>query len=346
MSEQSESIAEDTNSVEKLSFEELVTLRTQARTPAEEDEQEEATEDEPEEEAEQSEETDEDFEEDESSEETEEEEPQGIDLESLTPDEIKQLAAKGKSRLLQRFGELTAKNKALEEKLASQAEAKPLPRTVTDIPEPFAKLKTLAEVQAKREELEKVAEDTDRILDEYEHYSPEDVIVVSGHEYTKAQIKLARRNAQQGLLKFLPAQEAEIGKAEHRKVQGEQFDAAIPLQIPEMADEESELFKQFVAMRDDPLTEKVRQSVPELSPQFNWLLAHAANSILKSKKPVRQPVAVTPRPKVTGAPFGTGAAKSRGDSNKEKVKKAASEYEATGSEEALIAARAARHANR
>lgn len=346
MSEKSESIAGDTNPVESMSFEALVAQRTQARTFTEEPELEESNEDEPEDEAEESDETEGEIEDEESGEESEEQEPQSIDLESLTPEEIKQLAAKGKSRLLQRFGELTAKNKALEEKLASQAEAKPLPKSIPQSENPFSTLKTVAEIQAKREELEKVADDTDRILDEYEHFGPDDLITVSGHEYTKAQIKTARRNAQQGLLKFLPAQEAEIERASQRKVHQEQFDAAIPLQIPEMADEDSELFQQFKAMRDDPLTEKVRQSVPELSPQFNWLLAHAANSILKSKTPVRKPAAVTPRPKVTGTPFGAGAAKSGSEGNKDRVKRATAQFEESGSEEALIAARAARHANR
>ena len=248
MSEQSEPIAEGKKSVDNLSFDELVAQRTQARTFTEETELDEPTQDEPEEETEESEEPEDEFQEDESGEETEEQEPQSIDLESLTPDEIKQLAAKGKSRLLQRFGELTAKNKALEEKLASQADAKPLPKSIPKADNPFSTLKTVAEVQAKREELEKVADDTDRILDEYEHYGPEDIITVGGHEYTKAQIKTARRNSQQGLLKFLPAQEAEIERASQRKVHQEQFDAAIPLQIPEMADEDSELFKQFATM--------------------------------------------------------------------------------------------------
>jgi len=346
MSDQSEPSPEATNSDVPLSIEEaLIAKRTQAHSPQEEPEQEEQQEEsENETEEEQPEEEFEEETESETEQEPEAEQEQEIDLESLTPEQIQQLAKKGKSRLLQRIGELTAKNKALEEQ-ANRADAKPLPKAIPASENPFRDLKTIAEVQAKIDELEKVAEDTDRILDDHEDYGSDDVIKVGSKEYTKKEIKTANRNARNALVKFLPAQQAEIAKADHRKAQEEIYNAAIPTDIPETADETSEtaiMFKGFIA---DPLVEQIRQHVPEIAPQLSWLLAHAARSINSKPKPkIATPApGEKPKPKVAGNPVPAGAARSGGLPAGKKLEQARKTFEETGSEEALVAARIARN---
>lgn len=324
--------------VSNMSIEELIARRTQEFSPQEETETEEPEEepeptvtegDEPEEiEGEEEHEGDEETE-------TEGEETTEIDLESLTPEQIQAIAKKGKSRLLHRFGELTAQKKALEEKLAAQAEAKPFQKSIPVEDNPFRDLKTMDDIQAKFVELEKVAEDTDRILEDHEDYAADDIITVSGKEFTKKQIRLANRNARNAMAKFLPAQAAAIHRDAEMKAMEEQFNAAIPVEIPEAADEESVIGKQYKAMREDPLIEKVRQHIPELVPQLNFLLAHAARSLnLKTAAPKSAATTpgIIPRPKVSGSPVGVGAAKSKVTDGKRSVEQARKRYEETGSQ--------------
>ena len=143
----------------------------------------------------------------------EEEEEQEIDLLSLNPEQLQALAKKSRSRLLHRVGELTAQKKALEEKLSSQAESKPLP-VIPQEENPFRDIESVDGLKAKFEELEKVAQETDNILEEHEDYGAEDIIVVGDREFTKKEIRKANRNAREAMAKYLPAQHAELARRE------------------------------------------------------------------------------------------------------------------------------------
>lgn len=344
MIEQSTATAEAKESVSNMSFEELLAQRTENHSEVTETEGEESLTEEETEEVEETEtEETEEIEEPAEEEETEEEEPE-IDLLSLTPEQIQELAKKGKSRLLQRIGELTAQKKALEEKLTVQADTKPLPRPIPADENPFNDLKTVEQVQAKYAELEKVAEETDRLLEDHEDYAADDVITLGDKEFTKKEIRLANRNARNAMLKFLPAQHAEIQKSEQLKTLEKQYSAAIPQEIPEMADESSDLSQQFKAMMADPLIEQVKQRVPDLAPQIGYILAHAVRSISRQNTPKTSKPAtvITPKAKVPGTPFGAGAAKSGAKTARQGIEQSLQQFEKTGREEDWIAARIAR----
>lgn len=279
--------------------------------------------------------------EDESEDEGEEE--QEIDLLSLNPAQIQELAKKSRSRLLHRVGELTAQKKALEEKLNSQAEAKPLP-TIPQESNPFRDIDTVEGLKAKYEELEKVAEETDTILEEHEDYGAEDIIVVGDKEFTKKEIRRANRNAREAMAKYLPAQSAELAKREQRKVMEQQYTALIPQEVPELADEESELSKQYKALLSDPLVEQVNKLVPDLGPQLPYILAHAIRSIHRSQKSkaVVKAAGTASKAKVPGTPFGAGAAKSGVKTAKKSAEQAYQRFQSSTSVEDWVAARVAR----
>lgn len=279
--------------------------------------------------------------EDESEDEGEEE--QEIDLLSLNPAQIQELAQKSRSRLLHRVGELTAQKKALEEKLNSQAEAKPLP-TIPQESNPFRDIDTVEGLKAKYEELEKVAEETDTILEEHEDYGAEDIIVVGDKEFTKKEIRRANRNAREAMAKYLPAQSAELAKREQRKVMEQQYTALIPQEVPELADEESELSKQYKALLSDPLVEQVNKLVPDLGPQLPYILAHAIRSIHRSQKSkaVVKAAGTASKAKVPGTPFGAGAAKSGVKTAKKSADQAYQRFQSSTSVEDWVAARVAR----
>ena len=118
MQDNPEATAEANESVSNnLSFEELLAQRVSRHTAPEEEPEEQPeepsdTEDEDPagQEDEETSEVEEEADEEESD--AESEEQSEIDLLSLTPEQIQSLAKKGKSRLLQRIGELTAQKKA------------------------------------------------------------------------------------------------------------------------------------------------------------------------------------------------------------------------------------------
>lgn len=281
--------------------------------------------------------------EEESPEEEHEEESNEIDLLDLTTEQIQELAKKGKSRLLHRVGELTAKNKALEDQLKSQAEAQPQIDAGPAEQNPFSNIETVAELQVQIKEMEKVAKDTDHILDEHEDYALDDIIVIGDREFTKREIKKANRNARESLAKYIPAQQTELVKREQRVALETHLTGLIPQEIPEFANEDSPLVKQFNAMMSDPLVAQVKLRVPDIAPQLAYLLAHAAKSMQRSQKSATRAKTVEPsRSKVSGTPFGVGAAKSTPKSAKKVADQLSQKFQKSHSEEDWIAARVAR----
>ena len=287
--------------------------------------------------------SDEPEESDEEAEEEEEEEEQEIDLLSLNPEQLQALAKKSRSRLLHRVGELTAQKKALEEKLSSQAESKPLP-VIPQEENPFRDIESVEGLQAKFAELEKVAEETDNILEEHEDYGAEDIIVVGDREFTKKEIRKANRNAREAMAKYLPAQHAELARREQRVQMEAHYTGLIPQEVPELANEDSELSKQYKALLSDPLVEQVNKLVPDLGPQLPYILAHAVRSIHRSQKPkvAVKAAGVVSKAKVPGTPFGAGAAKSGPKTAKKSADQAYQRFQTSTSVEDWVAARVAR----
>ncbi len=331
-----EATAEAIESVSNLSFEELVAQRMERYNPEpepEEQPEEEVSEDEEEEVPAESEET-------EVEEEAEEEEEESeVDLLSLTTEQIQALAKKGKSRLLQRIGELTAQKKALEEKIQSQPQVKEVPQEEN----PFREIQSFDDLKAKYQELERTLETTDALLEEYEDYRADDIILVGDKEFTKQQIRKANRNSRDALTKYLPAQQAHLQQIVQMEQLKGQYIAAAEDEVPDIKDESTPVGKQFRDLVSDPLIEKLRKQVPEIGYQIEYILAHAANSINGGTRIKKQP-AVGNRLKVSpsSSPFGAGAAKSS-TSSKNKVVDAYSRFEKSGSPEEWIAARIAKY---
>lgn len=341
------SIAGDAKpSGENLSLQDIVSLRlggeeseeSTQEAESEEEAAEENTENELQEGATESEESAEESEEEESQEE-EEESSADIDLLNLTPDQIKELAKKGKSRLLERIGELTAKNKALEEK-ARSFEEKQGTKEIPQDQNPFSGITSQEDLQAKYKEIEATLESTDLILEEHEDYGADDYIVVGDKEFTKKQIRKANRNAREALTKFLPAQSQHLAKMAQIESLAQQYQVAAAKEVPEIQDEESEIGKSYKQVMSDPLIARVKKEIPELGMQVEYLVAHAMRSILGGKAKIVAGAGTKLKVKPPSSPVGAGAAKS-GNSPKGKTKEAYSRFEQSGSVDDWIAARIA-----
>jgi len=334
-------------SEENLSVDELIHLRMGENTESEGEPEESGAETEETEDDigdqtdEETEETDEEVT-DESEEEAEEEEEAEVDLLDLSPEQIQALAKKGKSRLLERIGELTAKNKALEEKLTTGQAQVQAPVVAPDS-NPFRDLTSYDALDAKQKELEATLETTDALLEDYEGYGPDDVITVGNREFTKKQIRQANRNARDAITKFLPAQASHLQKLQQMSAMSEKYREAAFKEVPEINDEKSEVSKQFKSLVSDPLVDRVKKEIPELGMQFEYLLAHAARSIFGGKKSVTTGAGMKLKANPPASPGGAGTARTM-KPKAAKAQEAKSRFLETGSAEDLIAARLAQFA--
>ena len=341
MSEESSAIAGVTEPVSNVSVEEYIARRTGIASQQDEQAEESQSDTyvESEDQVTDSEDATEyvDEEEDASSDEAE------LDLLSLSTEQIQELAKKGKSRLLQRVGELTAQKRLLEEKLQSQAPAKPT-KEIPQNENPFKEISDPKELLAKYGELEQVLEDTDAILEEHEDYGPDDIITVGDREFTKREIRKANRNARESITKYIPAQERQIAKVQQLSQMEEHYTAAAKKEVPAILDAESEVGTNFNAMMQDPIVQQVRNQIPELGAQLEYLLAHAANSIFGKGKFKINSAAVGSKLKINPSSSPANSATVRSGSNKpQKAAEAYNKFEKSHSVDDWISARIAQY---
>jgi hypothetical protein len=341
MSEESTAIAGVTEPVSNVSVEEYIARRignaSNNEEPAEESDEgsEVESEDQEVDQTEDAEYSDE--EEEVSSEEAE------LDLLNLSTEQIQELAKKGKSRLLQRVGELTAQKRLLEEKLQQQATTRPT-KEIPQTENPFREINSVEGLLAKHTELEQVMEDTDAILEEHEDYGPDDIITVGDREFTKKEIRKANRNAREAITKYIPAQEKQIAKIQQLSQMEEHYSAAAKKEVPDILDTESEVGTRFTAMMQDPIVQQVKNQIPELGAQLEYLLAHAANSIFGKGKPRINATAVGSKLKInpSSSPIGSGAARA-GSGKPKKAAEAYNKFEQSHSVDDWISARIAKY---
>lgn len=308
MNDNPEAIADAENAAENISFEDLIAQRAQTYLGSSEEEtedvdaveQEESDETEP-----QQDEIDEEVDDDDG-----ETEGPEVDLLTLSPEELQALAKKSKSRLLHRIGELTAKNKALEEAAnSSQREARPL-REGEQLPTHIQKLDSVDDLRSEYQKAQQVVEETDAILEEYEDYGSEDIITFEdGREYTKKDIRRANRAARDSMTKWLPARQQELALVEQRSAAERVFSDRLVAEIPEINDEESDFTKQHKQLMSDPLIEQVKKHVPDLAPQLPYLIGHALKNILRTQKlsQTKTATGTTAKAKVPSSPFGAAS---------------------------------------
>lgn len=277
-----------------------------------------------------------------------EEETETVDLLNLSPEEFQQLAKKNNSRLMARLGQLAAENKSLKEK-QEEKPVNPLeataPKPIVD--NPFSNLATVEEVQEQYETMKQAAEETERLLDEYEDYRSDDIIEVGDKEMTKAQLKKANRNARKAMTELLPARFEELQKVEAWKAQEEHFKTQLRQEIPEFADENTELSKALNQLVSDPLVQKIKETVPELAPNLERILGHAARSMFQlGSKQTPATKNAPARPTPPSSPNGTAGARTRAQGNSKAITQSIEAFEKSGSSDSWQAARALQLANR
>jgi hypothetical protein len=278
----------------------------------------------------------------------EEEEPEAedeIDLTALSPEEIQDLAKRGKSRLLDRVGKLTAEKRALEAKLNEAAAQQPVKREIPQDQNPFKDLESFDDIKTKYAEVEQTLEQTDILLEEHEDYAADDVIVVGSQEFTKKQLRQANRNARDAMHKFLPAQAEHLKKRESFSQATEHWNQQAVKEVPEIQDEDSEFGKQYQELLKSPNIKKIQEIAPEAAVDVGYILAHALRSIRGETKPkVPKGAGKKLKVKPPASPVGAGAAKQGGKSTA-KVDDLLAQFQKTGNEADYVAYQTAKMLN-
>lgn len=272
------------------------------------------------------------------------------DVDELTDEEIAELAQKGKSGLLKRIAELTAKRKLAEEKAAALEAA--INTAKQQLPEPkvennpYSNIGDVKELQAKRKEVDEVVEWAEEVLFRSEDLSATDVAVtVDGKEYTKADIRESLRKARKARDKFLPAQFAELQARDQRGQLETAFKQQARQELSWLEGEDNDTRKRFEAMVNDPRLKAVKDAVPDIAPQIEYLMAHAANSMYGRRIIEDKPKSPAINP--PSNPSTSASSSERTDARMDKsLKEIESRFKQTGSSSDFIALRAAQISKR
>jgi len=300
-----------------------------------------------------SEESDESTEDDEPESESEEQVLSQIDLDEMSEEELRELADKLGSRAVARFGELTAKRKAAEEKL-QQYEARlsaeqnnPLQPKKEVKNNPFDAVETLEDLQSKATDASNVIEWAEDIMFNADGYEADDVVTeVEGKEMTKADVRNALLQARKARDKFLPARLDEIQKVEQSKQMQEHLSAQAEVELPWMTGEDNDTRREYEAIMKDPRVDTLMTTLPaDVKAQMPYLLAHAANSIYGRKEIKNDKSKVRLNASNTSTPNAAGSEKPISRTNKS-IKNLSTQFKQSGGKDDFITLRTLQLQNR
>lgn len=225
-----------------------------------------------------------------------------FDLDDMSEEDLRELSEKLGSRAVARFGELTARRKAAEERLALlEAKLQETPKTLK-APEkvannPFASLDSVEAVQEQAEEVNSVIEWAEDVLFNADGYAPDDVVTtVGGKEMTKADVRKTLLNSRKSRDKFLPAQLQEIQAKEQGTKLSQTFAAKAVEELSWLSGEDNDTRQQYNAIMRDKRVEKMLADLPpDVSAQMPYLMAHAANSLYGRKLVPQETAKVSPK---------------------------------------------------
>jgi hypothetical protein len=270
-----------------------------------------------------------------------------IDLDNLSEAEIKQLSEALSSRAVDRFGQLTARAKAAEERardledsLKTQQE-QVLSATSEIENNPYEDLKSVQDIQSKAKEINDVIEWAEDVLFESADYGPDEEVTESnGQAMTKAQVREALKQARKSRDKYLPDQFRKVKKVEDATKLRQEYGQRAMKEFKWLGDKESEQTKQFVQLASQPALQKAYEQNPDLSWQLPYLLAHSVNSMYggKSKPSTNAQDAFKPSPPKSPSPAGAKSDKSEDNSSKA-LKDLSSRFRQSGNKNDFITLR-------
>ena len=276
-----------------------------------------------------------------------------IDLDDMSEVELRELADKLGSRAVARFGELTAKRKAAEEKL-QQIEARlsaeqnnPLKPKKEVTNNPFANVETLEDLQSKATDASNVIEWAEDIMFNADGYEADDVVTeVEGKEMTKADVRNALLQARKARDKFLPDRLEKIQAVEQSKQMQEHLSAQAEAELPWMKGEDNDTRREYEAIMSDPRVDTLMANLPpDVKAQMPYLLAHAANSIYGRKAVKSTKSNVRLNPSSNSTPNAAGSEKPASRTSKS-IKNLSNQFKQSGDKSDFITLRTLQLQNR
>lgn len=209
-------------------------------------------------------------------------------LDNMSETELRELSEQLGSKAVARYGELTAKRKLAEEKLA-ELQTKLDNQSVLSKPKeikdnPYSNIENVEDLQKKSSEVNDIIEWAEDILFESDGYSADDVVTeVEGKEVTKAQVRKSLLQARKSRDAFLPDQLQRIQSIEQSKHAAESFQRQAIDELPWLSGEDNDTRKHYESIIGDERFKTLQDSVksidPSVSAQLPYLMAHAANSM-------------------------------------------------------------------
>ena len=263
-----------------------------------------------------------------------------LDLDDMSEDDLRELSEKLGSRAVARFGELTAKRKAAEERAAMlEAKLQETPKTLKApgkvANNPFVSIDTVEALQEKAEEVNSVIEWAEDTLFNADGYGPEDVVVnVGGKDMTKADVRKTLLNSRKSRDRYLPDRLNTIQAQEQGNHLKQTYASKAVEELSWLSGDDNDTRRQYNSiMQDKRVEDMLKDLPPDVSAQMPYLMAHAANSLygrkpVQQEKPKSSPKLNPPKSVDSGA---TKSEKPVNPSNKA-VKKLVEQYKTTGNQ--------------
>jgi len=277
-----------------------------------------------------------------------------LDLDDMSEEDLRELADKLGSRAVARFGELTAKRKAAEEKL-TQLEArlkeKPNPLETKKVENnPYGNLDTIEKLQQKAAEVDQVVEWAEDLIFESDGYGADDVVTeVEGKEWTKKDVRQSLLRARKAQKTFLPDQLSKVQLRAEGEVLTKQFDSQAKQELSWLEGDDNDLRKQFEATVGDERFKKLKSVLkresPDIAAQLDYWFAHATNSIHGRKLVGVGKKSPTLNPPKTGNPASAQSEKGMGRTAKA-LKELEARFKQTGNARDFAALRKLKMSNR
>lgn len=250
------------------------------------------------------------IEETEEEEEPEEEPEEGIDFESLAPEQWDQIGKHLNSRSAKRIAGLLRRAKAAEEKLSEQ----PAEQEVDDpLKEPiesnwFSKFDTMEDLATEAKSITSFIEFGEDLLEDHSASHADDVIHTVGDEtFSKREIRQKVREARKRRDEHLPARVKELEQSRLRVERSEAVDESLATAYEWFADDDHETSKAFNSVLAKPAVATAVREFPELKA----VIAEGTESYLRkqaaAKKPTKKRVARKQPPRVPTGPSGSTA---------------------------------------
>ena len=277
-----------------------------------------------------------------------------LDLDDMSEEDLRELADKIGSRAVARFGELTAKRKAAEEKL-TQLEArlkeKPNPLETKKVENnPYGNLDTIEKLQQKAAEVDQVVEWAEDLIFESDGYGADDVVTeVEGKEWTKKDVRQSLLRARKAQKTFLPDQLSKVQLRAEGEVLTKQFNSQAKQELSWLEGDDNDLRKQFEATVGDERFKKLKSVLkresPDIAAQLDYWFAHATNSIHGRKLVGVGKKSPTLNPPKTGNPASAQSEKGMGRTAKA-LKELEARFKETGNARDFAALRKLKMSNR